>query len=136
MSFYSETPIKSVRKARPCCACGKPLEVGQPALKCSGNHDGFWSGTYHVDCRAAELALNNLHGCYGGEDWINIGYDLDWEDWPWLVEEFPAVAARMNVTVERHDQIRDKQARCRQAFAFKVERGDHRTQSGEMEGGQ
>lgn len=117
MSFYSERPIKAVRKTRACDGCGTPLAVGQPALKCSGNHDGFWSGTYHLECREAEIALNKLHDCWGGDDWMSLCHDLEWDDYPWLIEKFPAVAERKKVTTERYEEIRDEQERCRLAFA-------------------
>lgn len=117
MSFYSEVPLKAIRKARPCDGCGVKIEVGEPALACAGKHDDFWSATYHNDCRAAELALNNIHGCWGGDDWMNLGSDMDWDDWPWLIAEHPTVAARMNITTERFNEIEAEQARCRAAFS-------------------
>lgn len=108
MSFYSETPIKAVRKARRCSACDVQIEVGEPALKCSGSYDGFWSGTYHLDCRNAECALNKRHGCSGGEDWLILSEHMEWDDWPWLIKKFPTVAARMNITIQRYLKIRDE----------------------------
>lgn len=117
MSFYSERTIKSVRKARACSGCNRKIEVGETALECSGKSDDFWSGTYHHGCRAAEIALNELHEVWGGNDWMNLGSDMEWEDWPWLIEAFPNVAARMGITTERFISIRDEQDRVRKARA-------------------
>lgn len=116
MSFYRETIIKAVRKPRYCVGCGAMINAGESALDCSGMHDGdFWSATYHHGCRAAECGLNDLHDYRSGDDWIALG-DIDWEDWPWLIEEHPAVAKRMNITAERYQKVMDEKERCRLAF--------------------
>lgn len=116
--FYNERTIKSVRKARPCLGCGRRIEVGETALGCAGHYDGdFWSGAYHHDCRSAEIGLNRLHDVRGGDEWMNLGDDMEWEDWPWLVEDFPAVAARMGITTERFEEVRDERERVRKAWA-------------------
>ena len=117
MSFYSEQPIKAIRKARACDGCGSALIVGEPALKCSGNHDGFWSGAYHHECREAECALNKLHDIWGGDDWMSLCSDMEWDDYPWLIAEHPVVAERMKITTERYEKIRDEHERCRAAWA-------------------
>tara|TARA_R100001132_G_C3272385_1_gene94389 strand:- start:3185 stop:3568 length:384 start_codon:yes stop_codon:yes gene_type:complete len=107
--FYRETPIKAVRKARRCTGCRKTIAVGEEALNCVGNSgDGFWSGTYHKDCREAEVALNDLHDIRYPDEWNNLADDMPWEDWPWLIENFPAVAERMGITAERHDEIAEQ----------------------------
>lgn len=127
MSFYSERHIKSVRKARQCCGCTSMLNVGDPALACSGrNYDNdFWDGAYHHDCRDAELALNKLHDTHWDE-WVSLA-EIEWDDYPWLLADFPTVAARMNITQERYDNIAAEQARmwersCEQARKREVER--------------
>jgi hypothetical protein len=118
MSFYSERTIKSVRKARACQGCGVRIEAGETALGCSGHYDGqFWAGAYHHDCRTAETALNVLHDVRFGDEWMNLCNDMEWEDWPWLIEEYPAVAERMKITAERFNEVRDEHEACRLAFA-------------------
>ena len=105
MGFYSENPIKAIRKARQCDGCGRFFEIGCPALKCAGVEDGqFWSATYHVECRRAEIALNELHDIRFGDEWMPLS-DIDWEDFPWLIEGFPEVAARMKITTKRFERI-------------------------------
>ena len=109
MSFYRETHVKAVRKARPCIGCGRRIEVGSPALDASGHYDGeFWAATYHVECRAAEIALNSLHGLYHDE-WMALS-DIEWDDWDWLLVEYPVVAARMGITAEKLHEVKDRQA--------------------------
>lgn len=86
--------------------CASQLEVGQPALSCSGRgDDGFWSATYHHECRKAEEALNKLHDIGWHDDWLVLCDDMEWEDWPWLIEEFPVVAGRMKITTERFNEV-------------------------------
>jgi hypothetical protein len=118
VSFYSEKPIKAVRKARACHGCGRRIEVGEPAIGCAGHYDGeFWSGAYHGDCRKAEIELNDLHEVRHGDEWMNLGDDMEWEDWPWLVAEFPGVASRMKITIERFNEVRDERERVRKAWS-------------------
>jgi hypothetical protein len=101
MSFSSERKVGAVRKEKRCDACGKMVEIGQPAIKWAGTTDGdFGTLVYHVDCRAAELALNKLHGTWSNDDWISLA-DFDFEDGDWLLAEYPDVAARKGITVER-----------------------------------
>lgn len=102
MSFYREQPVKSVRKARQCVGCGKTITVGSPALECAGTGpDGFWSGTYHDDCRKAECAFNDLKDYRYGDEWYPL-YEIEFDDWEWLIAEFPAVAERMGITADRY----------------------------------
>lgn len=115
MSFYSEKLVRSVRKARRCMGCCRTIEVGSSALECAGVWEGdFWSGTYHTDCRAAELALNKLHDLYADE-WMSLD-DMERDDWPWLIEVFPAVAERKGITTERFNEAEAEQQRRRDAF--------------------
>lgn len=112
VTFYRENAIKAVRKPRQCNGCGHKVEVGSPALDYAGHADGdFWSATYHVDCRKAEVDLNDLHGTSYVGEWMNLSADMEWEDWPWLVDNFPAVAERMGITKARHDEIAEQHAR-------------------------
>lgn len=118
MSFYRERPVKAVRKPRRCVACGTRIEVGQPALDCSGHYDGdFWSATYHVECRRAEEGLNKLHDTSWSDEWMDLGDCMEWEDWPWLIEEHPVVADRMNITTARFEEVQAEQERVRAAWS-------------------
>ena len=110
MSFYRETHVKAVRKSRPCIGCGRMIEVGSPALDASAHYEGdFWAATYHVECRAAETAINDLHEVYSGE-WMALS-DIEHDDWDWLIAEHPVVAARMGITAERSQEAKDRWAR-------------------------
>lgn len=102
MSFYREKPIKAVRKARQCMGCCKQIEVGSPALECAGHWEGdFWSGTYHAECREAECAFNKLKDYRFGDEWYPL-FEIEFDDWEWLMADFPAVAERMGITSEKH----------------------------------
>lgn len=104
MSFYRETAIKSVRKPRICAGCRSMIEVGQPALDCAGHNDGdFWACAFHPECRAAEIALNDLKDFRFGDDWFPLE-EIENDDWLWLLEDHPAVAARMKITRERYER--------------------------------
>lgn len=104
--FYGETSIKKTRKARPCCGCTRIIEAGTPAIKCFGREGGdFWAGTYHSDCREAEIKLNSYRDYRWGDDFMALA-DLELDDWPMLLEEFPAVADRFNITQERYDEAK------------------------------
>lgn len=117
MSFVSEKVVKSVRKARHCDACSQMVEVGRPAVRWAGVQDGqFGHVLYHPECRAAEIALNKLHGthlCH--DDWMDLR-DMDWEDWRWLVEEHPVVAARKGITLGQVEETEREQEECRKAW--------------------
>lgn len=113
MGFYRERLVSTVRKQRHCCACAKLIQVGQPALDCAGHYDGdFWADTYHRECRAAECELNDLHGA---EEWMMLG-DIETDDWPWLLEDHPTVAARMGITKERYEEALESDRLCREAW--------------------
>jgi hypothetical protein len=116
VSFYRERPIKSVRKARPCYGCGVLIAVGEPALECSGKQDDFWSGTYHSDCRGAEEGLNGLRETSFYDDW-NLLSEIEWDEWPWLLEKHPTVAVRMKITAERFLEVSAERERVRLAWA-------------------
>lgn len=115
--MYKETNIKAIRKARHCDGCCAVMEVGQPAVKCSGvGNEGFWHATYHHECRKAEVELNRLHDVGWQDDWISLP-DVDWEDYAWLIQEYPDVADRMKITTERYEKIRDESDRIWMAWA-------------------
>ena len=111
MSFYRERAIKSTRKERQCYGCCRTIAVGSEALECAGTGtDGFWSGTYHTDCRKAEIAFNDLKDYRWGDEWYAL-HEIEFEDWDWLIDEFPAVADRMGITVEKHREAVERHAR-------------------------
>ena len=68
---------------------------GDPAITVAGVFDyTFWTGTYHRDCREAEVAINELHKTWHGEDWIPLS-EVDLEDAPFIREHYPVVAKRI-----------------------------------------
>ena len=98
MGVLSERLVKAVRKRHRCDGCGKHIEVGQPAMRWAGLTDGdFGTCIYHPDCLSAEVDLNNdvLDWQYG-DDWLPL-IEIDEEDWPWLSERYPTVAARIGL---------------------------------------
>ena len=120
MGFYSERAVEPVRKPRPCLGCGKRIGAGEGALECAGHYDGdFWSATYHTECRRAEQLFNDIHGAM---EWIPIN-EIEPVDWPWLIEESPAVADRMAITTERFQALeaRRQKRRFRAAIAKATE---------------
>ena len=87
------------------------IAIGDAALDVAGHWDGeFWNGSFHHECRATEVALNNLHGSFRPDEWINLS-EIDWEDWEWLLAEHPIVAARKGVTPERLREVKERYAR-------------------------
>lgn len=118
MSFVNEREIKAIRKPRRCDGCSVKIEAGESAIGWAGTVDGdFITATYHPDCRKAEIALNSLHGNGWADDWMSLCTDLEWEDHPWLLEEYPAVAARMGITAETISANEKERADCDAAFA-------------------
>ena len=71
MSFRLDTPIKKIRKARPCAWCAELLEAGQPAVKVSGiGYEGdFFSAVFHPECNAAEIRWWRLPINHHEESW-------------------------------------------------------------------
>ena len=98
MSFHSEHTVKAVRKRHLCDGCRRYIEVGEPAIKWAGMTDGdFGTAIYHPDCREAEVGLNTVLGWSHGDEWWPLS-KIEWEDRLWLLDAFPAVAARMGIT--------------------------------------
>ena len=111
MGFYRETLIKAVRKARQCCACSRVIDSGMPALNCAGSGpDGFWAADYHTECRAAEIGFNDLKDYRWGDEWYPL-HEMEFDDWQWLLAEYPIVAERMNITSERYQEAVSRYAR-------------------------
>lgn len=96
MSFSNEQRIKATRKRAWCVGCGQPIEVGSAAVRWTGITDGdFQSVAYHPECRDAECALNEMHSA---DEWIGLcEVTGERDDELWLLEEFPAVAARLKI---------------------------------------
>lgn len=117
MSFVEERTIKAVRKARQCDACFQMLAVGEAAVRWAGITDGeFATAVFHPDCRAAEIAVNRLHGTYPDE-WMGLGRDLEWDDHQWLLDEYPTVAGRLGITQAKIDETAAERERCRIAWS-------------------
>lgn len=118
MSFTRERAVKATRKEHRCVGCERTISAGSAAVRWSGLTDGdFSSVIYHPDCRAAEIDLNKAYDTDWGE-WMGL-HEMEWEDWPWLVESYPAIAERMGITMEKYRETEAEQARCRAAFARK-----------------
>jgi hypothetical protein len=95
VSFTRETLVKSVRKRHVCDGCGRHIQIGGPASRWAGMTDGdFGTAIYHPDCRAAEVELNDNRDWRYGDDWWPLG-EIEHEEWPWLIESYPAVAERI-----------------------------------------
>lgn len=117
MSFVNETAVKAVRKPGLCDVCSRMVEAGQPAVRWAGITDGqFDTSLYHPECRAAEIALNKLHGTdRWGDDWMSLS-DTDWEDWRWLVEEHPVVAERKGITLAQVEETEREREETHRAW--------------------
>jgi hypothetical protein len=114
MGFNSDRAVKSIRKPRRCCACGTMLNAGDAAINSTGVADGdFYSNDYHTDCRAAEIALNEMHGA---DEWLGL-WGFDWEDARWLIAEYPAVAERKGITLAKVEEQEQDRERSRLAWA-------------------
>jgi hypothetical protein len=97
-AYYSHRTIKATRKPHQCEGCGKIIEAGAPAFYWAGDCDGdFYSAHYHLDCREAEVVWNSIRDTWGDEYDSLCAIHEEPEDVAWLVEEFPAVAARMGL---------------------------------------
>lgn len=95
--FQTTKPVKAIRKPAFCEHCNTMIDVGSPAIKTSGSYEGdFYSVYCHPECEAAGTAYATMTG-YWGEEFQRL-HELDSEDWPWIIEEHPAVAIRMNLT--------------------------------------
>ena len=91
--FYREIDIGKTRTAHKCEACRKPIEIGSPAKYIAQKHDGDFDAVhYHVQCREAEIAINNASGFSPAfpEDWIQLR-DMEQDDLDWLKIHRPEV---------------------------------------------
>lgn len=113
--FYSERIVK-VRKPRPCEGCGVIIGKGEQALTYSGRFDGYFgSFTHHIECRQAEVDLNKKVST-SFDEWYPLS-EIDPDDWQWLLEKHPAVAARKNITAER---IQDRDAEQKRLWEWRM----------------
>ena len=97
MSFSCDSD-HTARKARPCDECGRAIEPGQRYNKWVGTTDGDFSTWFsHVECRAATIELNKLHGA-DWDEWMNLS-DMEHEDRDWLRGNHPVVADRFGLSV-------------------------------------
>ena len=93
--FLGETNYKAVRKPHQCIACCKTVDVGQPAIVWAGKVDGdFNSNYYHPECRAAEIALNELRDWRWSDDWVLLN-EIESEDYKWIQQEHPDAWKRL-----------------------------------------
>lgn len=119
--FYSEKVV-TIREPRNCAGCGTMMNKGDQALSYSGRFNGeFGSFSLHTDCREAELAWNKMAGTFADE-FVGLG-EVEPDDWPWLLESYPTVAARMNITAER---IADHQAEQKRMQEWHMEQARKR----------
>lgn len=97
--FFSERTIKSTRKPHHCFGCNGVIPTGMSARYYAMKDDGqFFDAHYHVECRAAEIALNEKNNTWGYEYsslcLIHDGDEAD-DDLDWLREQWPIVADRI-----------------------------------------
>jgi hypothetical protein len=110
MGFASETEHKA-RKPHRCDGCGHLVEIGTTYVRWAGTTDGDFSQvSFHKECREAEIALNKLSGT-DWDEWMGL-CDMETDDWPWLISDFPTIAARMNITQDRYDERMAERKRC------------------------
>lgn len=113
MGFSSET-THTARKAHRCDACNAAIDAGSRYVRWAGTTDGdFSDAKFHPDCRVAEIALNKLSGT-DWDEWMGL-QDMEGDDWPWLIADFPFVATRMGITQARYDDLLAERKRCAEA---------------------
>lgn len=95
MEFWSETK-PAAKVEHKCEACRHTIAVGEQYSRMAGKYDGyFFAVKQHLECRAAECALANIKGLFGGEEWCHLN-DLDEpDDLIWLQAEHPIVFERI-----------------------------------------
>ncbi len=107
MTFSNECTVKAGRVQKTCFACPAKIEIGQPAVHWTGMSDGdFAAVSYHPECRAAEIAFNELRGTYD-DDWGGLD-EMEPEDREWLLAEHPIVAARFGMTPTTQERQDDE----------------------------
>ena len=113
MSFANETEHRA-RKAHKCDACRTAIEPGSSYTRWAGTMDGDFSvAKFHHECRKAEIALNKLSGT-DWDEWMELD-DIEVDDWPWLIEDHPEVADRLQITQAKYDERMAERQRCAEA---------------------
>ncbi len=99
--FIQERHVKAFRKRHVCQGCDKWIEPGEPGKAWVGVVDGQFSHVnYHVECREAEVELNNLEDYRHYDDWSRL-CETDSENYAWLKNEHPVAYMRMLMTREQ-----------------------------------
>lgn len=102
--FFREKTIKRTAREHYCAGCNRKIEAGSPASYFACKDEGeFYSGHYHLDCREAEIAWNDLNDTWW-DDYSPL-YSLPESDnargpdgdIAWICEKYPDVAARLNI---------------------------------------
>lgn len=113
MGFANETE-HTARKEHRCDACNQRINAGSRYVRWAGTTDGdFSEAKYHLECRQAEIALNKLAGT-DWDEWMGLD-DMEADDWPWLLADYPVVATRCGVTQTKYDEAIAERARCAEA---------------------
>ncbi|UGA46627.1 hypothetical protein HU230_0011535 [Bradyrhizobium quebecense] len=84
--------IRTARKACPCDQCHRQIKIGERYRRQVHTFDGLCTYRAHEDCDAASQELHKLADLYPDEGYCLAEY-AD-EDKAFLVEKYPAVAAR------------------------------------------
>lgn len=124
MSFVTEKAVKATRKRHVCSACNKWIEAGERAVSWAGTTDGdFSSAHFHPECRAAEIALNDLHDTRYSDEWIGLG-DADAEDYPWLKANHPLPYRRWLMSREQWAAVALTRASSGDTLSSDMEKGE------------
>jgi hypothetical protein len=93
MTILSDKVRTARHKTRRCDQCGSRINLGERYREQVHTYDDFVVYRAHEDCdRAAALRTSNA------DEPCNLLTDIDTEDFPWLLAEFPAVTARLGIT--------------------------------------
>lgn len=89
--------VRTARKKRTCDQCLHPIHVGQRYRKQVYSDGGLQTYCAHEDCDKAAQRYADLANLGRNDDPPYLASDLTWEDFGWLLNEFPAVAGRFGV---------------------------------------
>lgn len=93
--FFRETRVRAAKEHR-CESCGTAITKGTPHQYLAMKQEGcFYAFRSHIGCRAAECELAEFRGYYDGDEWPVLHSLEEQEDRDWLVENHPAVFARV-----------------------------------------
>lgn len=97
MSVLSDT-VQKCRKSKRCDQCGCLINSGEDYRKQVTKDGDFSTYNAHIECDKAANALANYAGLNPGYDeWPVLKIDLSVDDFGWVMQDFPAVAARFNI---------------------------------------